>query len=144
MANKTDNKKVTGYVRFAGTSRDDKKKNVVTLELTKERAEELTLKLGLDEKKYNGIPIKTTEDGEIYLKATSGFNVPIYEGAAPSDIIDLADIGKGSKVQLFIGIGETKYKNKLYQVAYLKSVSLIDLVEPVDFNPFDSDEVEEV
>ena len=60
-----------------------------------------------------------------------------------TDDISIEEIGKGSTVQLFVGVGEQTYKKKRFLVCYLKSINVLDLVEKTAFNPFTSDEVQE-
>lgn len=140
------NYKIKGIVKFAGINDE---KMSVSLKLTEERAEQITKALGLDPMKYEGTPVKESEDGEQYFKTStkSTFNVKIYEQGEPTDI-EIVDIGEDSEVELFFGVKVIEYKSKgkrkEYQVAFLKSVNIITLVAPDIFNPFDTDEIEEI
>lgn len=137
------NYNIKGTVKFSGKSNDEK--NVCSLILTEERAAELTAKLALDPMTYEATPIKETEEGEIFFKTSSQYPVTIYEnGNEVTGEISLSDIGEESEVILFVGISVTTYKRKSYQVAYLKSVNIIKLIDAVRFNPFESNEVEEI
>lgn len=139
------NYKVNGTVHFAGKSNEEK--NTISLLLTDERAKELATKLELDNLTYDGTPIKETEEGVQLLKTSSKFPVKIYENGEESTDITLTDIGEGSEVSLFIGIDTSYYKpnKKTYQVAYLKSIDVLNLIQSEIFNPFAKDsDVEEV
>lgn len=138
---KAENYKISGVVNFCGKSDDDK--TVVTLLLTEERAKELIEKLKLDDFKYDSTPVKETEKGELIFKTSSKYPVTIYDDGAETKDVKLEDIGKGSEVTLFVGVGEASFKKKTFQVAYLKSINVTSLEEHVPFNPFDSDDVKE-
>lgn len=140
----SDNKKITGIVKFAGKSNDEK--NIVSLLLTDERAKELTTKLSFDPEKYEGIPIKENTDGELLFKASSKYPVKIYDnGTEITQETSISEIGEESHVELFIGLSESTYKRKKYQVAYLKAINILELVPAETFNPFAKDsDLEEV
>lgn len=141
--NMAKNFKIAGIVKYAGKGNEEK--NTVTLTLSDERAKELIEKLELDNQKYESIPVKENEEGELFLKASSKYPVNIYDNGAETEDIALDDIGEGSDVTIFVGIDITTYKRKQYQVAYLKSVNVISLVESERFNPFYKEsDVEEI
>lgn len=146
---KATNFKVTGEVSFSGqqTGESDDKQAVL-LTITEERARELTEKLALKgtEAGFTYNPIKINDDGEFFFKTSSKYPVEIYDDRGNIDEdTTLDDIGKGSEVQLFVSIGEGKYKNKQYQTAYLKGVRVINLVPYEKFNPFaDGADVNEI
>lgn len=137
------NYKVTGTVKYAGKTNEEK--NVISLLIDDERAKVLIEQLELDILTYESTPIKENEKGEQLFRATSKFAVKIYGKGEETPNLSLTDIGEFSKVELFVGIATTKYKNKTYQVAYLKSVNILKLCEPTRFNPFEKNsDVEEV
>lgn len=127
---------VKGNVRFAGVERGDKTKTVVTLKLDDARAEVLRKTLGILEDEYDGTPIKETENGKQFLKASTIYPIDIYENASIQDELTINDIGEDSEVEIMIIIAENTYKRKTYQVAYLKSVNILKLEEAIHFNPF--------
>lgn len=128
---------VKGLVRFAGIERGDKTKSVLTLKLSDERAAELETGLGIKPEEFDGVPIKQSEeDGSIFFKASTIYPVDIYENAEISEDISLGDIGEDSEVEIMVSIKESTYKRKSYQVAYLKSVNILDLKEAEHFNPY--------
>lgn len=133
------NFKITGIVSFAGKSREDEK-NVVIIHLTDEQITALT---ALFEGDYESTPLKVTEDGELVLKTSSKYDVPIYDNGEITEEIGIEEIGKGSAVQLFVGAGEQTYKRKKFLVCYLKSINVLDMVEKTTFNPFTSADVAE-
>ena len=141
------NYKITGVVNYSGkTNKDDDAKNVIMLKITDEQIEKIKQLIG-DDSKYDGTPLKEQENGEILLKLTSKFDVGIYDGdkLMDEDEITLDTIGKGSEVQVFFSLGDSTYKRRTFKVAYLKSVSILELIEATKFNPCDKDsEVEEL
>jgi hypothetical protein len=131
------NYKMSGKVIFAGNSVEDGK-HVVTLEILPEQVDKVKELIG-DMFKYDATPLKTNENtGEIYFKASSKFDVPIYEHGKETDELALSDIGKGSEVELFFGLGESSYKRSDFSVAYLKSVNVLKFVPFTKFNPYDN------
>lgn len=128
---------VKGNVLFSGKNPDGK--NSVTIKLSEELAEKIRSAMNLDEQAYEGTPIKESEEGITYFKASSNFEVTIYDnGTEITGEITLDEIGEDSIVEIFIGIKETKYRSKTYQVAYLKSINIIKQLEKIKFNPFDN------
>ena len=124
---------VKGEVAYAGFNEEDGK-NIITLALTDERAKELIEKLEMDDSKYAGIPVKENDEGEKSFRASSKYEVAIKEDGEESDI-NIKDIGKGSEVEIHVGIGESTFKKKTFQVAYLKAINII---EYVPYEPFDA------
>jgi len=128
---------VKGSVAYAGFNEEDSR-NIITLAISKERAEILNKALSFDGDKFTATPIKENEAGELIFKATSKFEVEISEDGKESDI-KITDIGKNSDVELYIGIGESRFKGKTYQVAYLKAINILDFVPFEKFNAFADD-----
>lgn len=135
-----NNFKITGIVSFCGKSREDEK-NVVILELNETQIDALEK---LFEGDYESTPLKVTDDDRTVLKCASKYDVPVYDDGYETDEITIADIGKGSKVQLFVGVGEQVYKRKKFLVCYLKSINVKELVEKTTFNPFVDTGIDEI
>lgn len=132
------NNKIRGMVVFSKTKTEDSK-NTVSILITPEQCLLLKDKAEVsdDLSKYKGTPLKFSDDGqEITFKTASQYDVKIYDDGEKTDKISLDDIGKNSEVELFFSIGETKYKGSKYQVAFLKSVNVLSLEEPTEYNPF--------
>lgn len=129
---------VSGTVKFAGIEggQDTKSKSVVSLKLTDERADVLRKVLKLEEDKHDGTPIKETEDGQQFFKASTVYPIEIYDNGAIVEDIPIQDIGEDSQVIITVSIASTTYKRKSYQVAYLKAINILKLEEAVHFNPF--------
>lgn len=139
------NYKVTGIVSYSGKTTNDEK-NTILLKLDDEKIARIKELIG-DAEQYDGIPLKETEDGEILFKLSSKFDVDIYDDGEliEDDEITLSNIGKGSKVTVFFSIGDSTYKRRIFCVAYLKSVNILELIESSKFNPYDkSADVEEL
>ena len=140
------NFKITGDVSYCGKSNNDDDRIVVMLKVNDTQIERLQSLFG-DIDDYDGIPLKEAENGEILFKMSSKFDVTLYDNGviADEDELTVDDIGKGSRVQCFFGLGDSTYKRRKFKVAYLKSINIIDLVESSKFNPFtDEAEVDEI
>lgn len=136
--------KVKGVVKFAGTNQSDNViKEVLTLSISEETETRIRELLG-DVSGYDATPLKEDDDGNIYFKASSAFDVTVYENGKPSEY-DFEEIGKDTTLVSFVKIKEVKGRKKnKFLVAYLLSVNIIDFVEKVTFNPFDSDDIDEI
>lgn len=145
---KADIKSIRGIVKFCGKNNDGK--NTASIIITQEQADKLTksLKLLGIEDGISATPIKITDDGEILFKAISKYNVPIFENGIeqiPEDesSIKIKGIGQDSEVQLSFILKEVPYRRQKYQVAYLQSINVLDLVPFETFNAFADSDVEE-
>lgn len=136
--------KVKGVVKFAGTNHQDNViKEVLTLAISEETETRIRELLG-DVSDYDAIPLKEDDDGNIYFKASSAFDVLVYENGNPSGI-DFEEIGKDTTLTAFVKIKEAKGRKKnKFLVAYLHSVNIVDFVEKVVFNPFVTDDIDEI
>ncbi len=136
--------KVKGVVKFAGTNRQDNViKEVLTLAISEETETRIRELLG-DVSAYDAIPLKEDDDGNIYFKASSAFDVTVYEKGNPVGI-DFEEIGKDTTLMAFVKIKEVKGRKKnKFLVAYLHSVNIADFVEKVVFNPFVTDDIDEI
>lgn len=142
---------IKGRVIFAGTNEDKdtgKIKKVITLALEDGQIEKIKAMMG-DTSGYEATPLKEADNGDIYFKASTSFEVKIYEdGIITEDASNLKieEIGKDSVIQIFVKLNDViGLKKKKFIVAYLKSINVIDYRVKEEFNPFtDDSDVEEI
>lgn len=83
------------------------------------------------------IPAKETDEGELYVKAKTNYKVDFYEDAIESDSVTCVDeLGKGAVVDLFISIGESKFRRDKGFTAYLSAVNVHKFGDTEKYNPF--------
>lgn len=83
------------------------------------------------------IPVKETDENCIYVKAQTNYKVDFYEDGVESDIVSSVDeLGKGAVVDLFIAIGESKFRRDKGFTAYLSAVNVHKFGDTEKFNPF--------
>lgn len=83
------------------------------------------------------IPTKETDENGLYVKAQSKYKVDFYEDGVKSDIVSCVDeLGKGAVVDLFISIGESKFRRDKGFTAYLSAVNVHKFGDIEKFNPF--------
>ena len=83
------------------------------------------------------IPAKETAEAGLYVKVQTNYSVDFYEDGVESDIVDsVAALGKGAVVDLFISIGESKFRRDKGFTAYLSAVNVHKFGNTVKFNPF--------
>lgn len=83
------------------------------------------------------IPAKETDENCIYVKAQTNYKVDFYEEGVESDIVSSVDeLGKGAVVDLFISIGESKFRRDKGFTAYLSAVNVHKFGDTEKFNPF--------
>ena len=83
------------------------------------------------------IPAKETAEAGLYVKSQTNYKVDFYEGGIESDIIYSVDeLGKGAVVDIFISIGESKFRRDKGFTAYLSAVNVHKFGELEKFNPF--------
>lgn len=83
------------------------------------------------------IPAKETDENVIYVKAQTNYKVDFYEDGVESDIVSSVDeLGKGAVVDLFISIGESKFRRDKGFTAYLSAVNVHKFGDTEKFNPF--------
>ena len=83
------------------------------------------------------IPAKETDESGLYVKAKTNYKVDFYEDGIESDILTSVDeIGKGALVDLFISIGESKFRRDKGFTAYLSAVNIHKFGDTEKFNPF--------
>ena len=83
------------------------------------------------------IPAKETEESGLYVKAQTNYRVDFYEDGIESDTVSSVDeLGKGAIVDLFISIGESKFRRDKGFTAYLSAVNIHKFGNTEKFNPF--------
>lgn len=83
------------------------------------------------------IPAKETDENSIYVKAQTNYKVDFYEDGVESDIVSsVNELGKGAVVDLFISIGESKFRRDKGFTAYLSAVNVHKFGDTEKFNPF--------
>ena len=83
------------------------------------------------------IPAKETAENELYVKALTNYKVAFYEDGVESDTVSSVDeLGKGAVVDLFLYIGESKFRRDKGFTAYLSAVNVHKFGELAKFNPF--------
>lgn len=83
------------------------------------------------------IPAKETDENCNYVKAQTNYKVDFYEDGVESDIVSSVDeLGKGAVVDLFISIGESKFRRDKGFTAYLSAVNVHKFGDTEKFNPF--------
>lgn len=83
------------------------------------------------------IPAKETDENGIYVKAQTNYKVDFYEDGVESDTVSSVDeLGKGAVVDLFLSIGESKFRRDKGFTAYLSAVNVHKFGDTEKFNPF--------
>lgn len=83
------------------------------------------------------IPAKETTDGDWYVKTQTNYSVDFYEDGVESDTVSSVDeLGKGAVVDLFISIGESKFRRDKGFTSYLSAVNVHKFGDTEKFNPF--------
>ena len=83
------------------------------------------------------IPAKETDASGLYVKAQTNYKVDFYEDGVESEILTSVDeLGKGAIVDLFISIGESKFRRDKGFTAYISAVNVHKFGDTEKFNPF--------
>ena len=83
------------------------------------------------------IPVKETDENGLYVKTQTNYKVDFYEDGVESDTVSSVDeLGKGAVVDLFISIGESKFRRDKGFTAYLSAVNVYKFGDTDKFNPF--------
>lgn len=83
------------------------------------------------------IPAKGTDESGLYVKAQTIYRVDFYEEGIESDTVSSVDeLGKGAVVDLFLLIGESKFRCDKGFTAYLSAVNVHKFGDQAKFNPF--------
>lgn len=83
------------------------------------------------------IPAKESDESGLYVKAQTSYSVDFYEDGIESDTVSSVDeLGKGAVVDLFLSIGESKFRRDKGFTAYLSAVNVHKFGDTEKFNPF--------
>lgn len=83
------------------------------------------------------IPAKESDKAGLYVKTQTNYHVDFYEDGLESDTVSSVDeLGKGAVVDLFISIGESKFRRDKGFTAYLSAVNVHKFGDTEKFNPF--------
>lgn len=83
------------------------------------------------------IPAKESDESGLYVKAQTSYRVNFYEDGTESDTVSsVEELGKGAVVDLFISIGESKFRRDKGFTAYLSAVNVHKFGDTEKFNPF--------
>lgn len=83
------------------------------------------------------IPAKETDESDLYIKTQTNYKVDFYEDGIESDTVSGVDeLGKGAVVDLFIAIGESKFRRDKGFTAYLSAVNVHKFGDTKKYNPF--------
>ena len=83
------------------------------------------------------IPAKETDENDLYVKAQTNYKVDFYEDGVESDTVaSVEELGKGAVVDIYISIGESKFRRDKGFTAYLSAVNVHKFGDTDKFNPF--------
>nr|DAJ20448.1 MAG TPA: hypothetical protein [Podoviridae sp. ctAV815] len=83
------------------------------------------------------IPAKESYESGLYVKAITNYHVNFYEDGMESDVVSsVNELGKGAVVDLFITIGESKFRRDKGFTAYLSAVNVHKFGDTEKYNPF--------
>lgn len=83
------------------------------------------------------IPAKETDEDDLYVKTQTNYKVDFYEDGVESDTVSsVSELGKGAVVDLFLSIGESKFRRDKGFTAYLSAVNVHKFGDTEKFNPF--------
>lgn len=83
------------------------------------------------------IPAKESDESGLYVKAQTSYRVDFYEDGIESDTVSsVGELGKGAVVDLFLSIGESKFRRDKGFTAYLSAVNVHKFGDTEKFNPF--------
>lgn len=83
------------------------------------------------------IPAKESDESGLYVKAITNYHVDFYEDGIESDAVSsVNELGKGAVVDLFITIGESKFRRDKGFTAYLSAVNVHKFGDTEKYNPF--------
>lgn len=137
--NKTKMKLVNVTVKYA---KEEDGKSVLSASITEDQQKAIFEKIievfGEDaaaEAKW--IPAKETAEAGFYVKAQTNYKVDFYEDGVESDIVSSVDeLGKDAVIDLYISIGESKFRRDKGFTAYLSAVNVHKFGNTEKFNPF--------
>ena len=109
----------------------------ITADQQKTIFEKIIEEFGDDAAAAKWIPAKETAEAGIYVKAQTNYKVDFYEDGIESDTVSSVDeLGKGAVVDLFISIGESKFRRDKGFTAYLSAVNVHKFGDTEKYNPF--------
>lgn len=80
---------------------------------------------------------KKADEAGPYVKTQTNYRVDFYEDGVESDTVSSVDeLGKGAVVDLFLSIGESKFRRDKGFTAYLSAVNVHKFGDTEKFNPF--------
>ena len=83
------------------------------------------------------IPAKESDESGLYVKAQTSYRVAFFEDGVESDAVSsVYELGKGAVVDIFISIGESKFRRDKGFTAYLSAVNVHKFGDTEKFNPF--------
>lgn len=83
------------------------------------------------------IPAKGTAESGLYVKAQTSYRVAFYEDGIESDTVSsVEELGKGAVVDIFLSIGESKFRRDKGFTAYISAVNVHKFGDMEKFNPF--------
>lgn len=83
------------------------------------------------------IPAKESDGSGLYVKAQTSYHIGFYEDGVESDTVSSVDeLGKDAVVDIFISIGESKFRRDKGFTAYLSAVNVHKFGNTEKFNPF--------
>lgn len=83
------------------------------------------------------IPAKESDGSGLYVKVQTSYRVDFYEDGIESDTVSSVDeLGKGAVVDLFLSIGESKFRRDKGFTAYLSAVNVHKFGDTEKYNPF--------
>lgn len=83
------------------------------------------------------IPAKETDENDLYVKTQTNYKVDFYEDGVESDTVaSVKELGKGAVVDIYISIGESKFRRDKGFTAYLSAVNVHKFGDIEKFNPF--------
>lgn len=83
------------------------------------------------------IPAKEIDENNLYVKAQTNYKVDFYEDGVESDTVaSVEELGKGAVVDIYISIGESKFRRDKGFTAYLSAVNVHKFGDAEKFNPF--------
>lgn len=83
------------------------------------------------------IPAKETAESELYVKTLTNYKVDFYKDGVEIDTVSsVEELGNGAVVDLFISIGESKFRRDKGFTAYLVAVNVHEFGDTEKFNPF--------
>lgn len=83
------------------------------------------------------IPAKESDGSGLYVKAQTSYSVDFYEDGIESNTVSSVDeLGKGAVVDIFLSIGESKFRRDKGFTAYLSAVNVHKFGDTEKYNPF--------